>query len=271
MTKEEYISHLENNPSLPESSLRDYQLLLEQFPYFQSARAIQLKALKQHHSFNYNLELKKTAAYTTNREVLFDYVISESFNQQEVSERIKYRTHLENEKDENLEMNLTEANRVLDPYLFQEITPKKKEEEEEKQESTEKDALEQGKPLEFTSKEKYSFTEWLQLTSSKPIKPIDKKEDLSQRSNDNFKLIDEFIEKKPKIIPSKEHQAKPIKISSEPTNTSLMTETLARVYLEQKNYSKAIQAFKILILKNPEKSGLFADQIRAIEKLQENK
>ena len=50
-----------------------------------------------------------------------------------------------------------------------------------------------------------------------------------------------------------------------------MTETLARVYLEQKNYSKAIQAFKILILKNPEKSGLFADQIRAIEKLQENK
>jgi hypothetical protein len=268
MTKEEYISHLENNPSLPESSLRDYQLLLEQFPYLQSARAIQLKALKQHHSFNYNLELKKTAAYTTNREVLFDYVISESFNQQEVSEKIKYRTHLENEKDENLEMNLTEANQVLDPYLFQEVSSK---EEEIEQEKVEEDALEQGKPLEFTSREKHSFTEWLQLTSSKPIKPIDKKEDISQRSNDNFKLIDEFIEKKPKIIPSKEHQAKPIKISSEPTNTSLMTETLARVYLEQKNYSKAIQAFKILILKNPEKSGLFADQIRAIEKLQENK
>ena len=49
-----------------------------------------------------------------------------------------------------------------------------------------------------------------------------------------------------------------------------MTETLARVYLEQKNYKKAIQAYKILILKNPEKSGFFADQIRAIEKLQEN-
>ena len=38
-------------------------------------------------------------------------------------------------------------------------------------------------------------------------------------------------------------------------------------YIEQKNYKKAIQAYKILILKSPEKSGFFADQIRAVEKL----
>ena len=46
-----------------------------------------------------------------------------------------------------------------------------------------------------------------------------------------------------------------------------MTETLAMVYLQQKNYKKAIQAYKILSLKNPEKSGFFADQIRAIKKI----
>jgi hypothetical protein len=40
--------------------------------------------------------------------------------------------------------------------------------------------------------------------------------------------------------------------------------------MEQKNYKKALQAYKILILKSPEKSGFFADQIRAIKKLQEN-
>jgi hypothetical protein len=50
-----------------------------------------------------------------------------------------------------------------------------------------------------------------------------------------------------------------------------MTETLARVYLAQKKYKKAMQAYKILILKNPEKSSFFADQIRAIKKLQKNK
>ena len=50
-----------------------------------------------------------------------------------------------------------------------------------------------------------------------------------------------------------------------------MTETLAKVYVAQKKYKKAIQAYKILILKNPEKSGFFADQIRAIKNIQENK
>jgi hypothetical protein len=48
-----------------------------------------------------------------------------------------------------------------------------------------------------------------------------------------------------------------------------MTETLARIYLEQKNYEKAIQSYKILSLKYPEKSGFFADQIQAIKEIQE--
>ena len=53
-------------------------------------------------------------------------------------------------------------------------------------------------------------------------------------------------------------------------NDGLMTETLARIYLEQKNYDKAIQSYKILSLKYPEKSGFFADQIKAVKQLQEN-
>jgi hypothetical protein len=52
-------------------------------------------------------------------------------------------------------------------------------------------------------------------------------------------------------------------------NDSLMTETLAHVYVEQKKYEKAITAFTILSLKYPEKSSFFALQIEAIKKLQE--
>ena len=48
-----------------------------------------------------------------------------------------------------------------------------------------------------------------------------------------------------------------------------MTETLARVYLEQKKYSKAIQAYEILILKYPEKSTFFANRISDIKILQQ--
>ena len=73
---------------------------------------------------------------------------------------------------------------------------------------------------------------------------------------------------KPKIksLKNSPQQQNTTQEDSKPSN-SLMTETLAKVYLQQKNYKKAIQAYKILILKNPEKSGFFADQIRAVEKL----
>ena len=83
-----------------------------------------------------------------------------------------------------------------------------------------------------------------------------------------FDLIDKFIQGEHKLDPSRE--SKPKKNLAKPYTQrpdSMMTETLAKVYLQQKNYKKAIQAYEILILKNPEKSGFFADQIRAIKKL----
>jgi hypothetical protein len=43
--------------------------------FFQSARALRLKGLYQN-SFNYNSALKVTAAYTTDRTVLFDFITS---------------------------------------------------------------------------------------------------------------------------------------------------------------------------------------------------
>ena len=46
-----------------------------------------------------------------------------------------------------------------------------------------------------------------------------------------------------------------------------MTATLAKVYLEQKKYENAIQAYRILSLKYPEKSSFFAEQIKLINKL----
>ena len=49
-----------------------------------------------------------------------------------------------------------------------------------------------------------------------------------------------------------------------------MTETLARIYVEQKNYDKAIQSYQILSLKYPEKSSLFAIQIESIKVLKKN-
>jgi len=45
------------------------------------------------------------------------------------------------------------------------------------------------------------------------------------------------------------------------------TETLAKIYLKQKRYDRALEIFKSLSLKYPEKNVYFADQIRYLDKL----
>ena len=127
-------------------------------------------------------------------------------------------------------------------------------------------------PLPFTQKDTHSFGEWLKLTQATPILRQEDEDNTEENSTDEksrkFELIEKFIQDRPKMTP-KEIVSKNINLAKPYTQSSdtLMTETLAKVYLQQKNYKKAIQAYKILILKNPEKSGFFADQIRAIQKL----
>lgn len=50
-------------------------------------------------------------------------------------------------------------------------------------------------------------------------------------------------------------------------NDDFITETLASIYFQQKNYEKALDAYKKLSLKYPEKSIYFATQIKEIEKI----
>ncbi len=83
-------------------------------------------------------------------------------------------------------------------------------------------------------------------------------------------MIDKFIEASPKISPIKQGASSVYFELNKQDDSSLMTETLARVYLEQKKYQKAVQAYEILILKYPEKSSFFADRISDIKILQQN-
>ncbi|MBL0735445.1 hypothetical protein JI750_00990 [Flavobacterium sp. GN10] len=141
--------------------------------------------------------------------------------------------------------------------------------------------LEIGKPLDFSLSEKHSFQEWLQLSRTEPI---DRSNEISpeeqakieaakeEERQKKAEIIDKFIENNPKISPIKPGNSAPavqIETSVE-DNSYLMTETLARVYLEQKKYTKAIQAYEILILKYPEKITFFADRISDIKILQQN-
>ncbi|MEP2236721.1 MAG: hypothetical protein ABJI22_00080 [Maribacter sp.] len=346
--------------------------IIDEYPYFQAARALHLKGLKNLNSYKYNKALKVTAAYTTDRDVLFEFITSKDFLQidptkstiaeNEESKEIEIIEEVEEthtadqieivEKEESpitaeevstpdesneeeveiqeietlepdssdiivaattasliapsddkpLPQNEEDADKILDPALFQSKNPANTEDE---------NALDIGKPLTFDAKEKYSFSEWLSLASKKPLeksedniaeevheeiieteaevkeskieksisksqeqkvtpKPIREPKVKSEAIKKKYDRIDKFIASNPKIVPTEQSAIIDISSSSKIDHNELMTETLARVYLEQKKYKNAIQAYKILSLKYPEKSGFFADRIKTVEKLRKD-
>ena len=253
--------------------------VLDEFPFFQSARALRLKGLFNQNSFKYNYALKVTAAHTTDRTVLFDFISSDTF--------VAIQKGLYDKKVlELLDISVVDCEEIKSEIRFESktnpleqsiLTSIKGVSEVEEDTKIAVEKLEIGKPLDFSINEKHSFQEWLQLSRIEPI--VRKKENLvsierltlEEEKNKKNELIDKFIESSPKISPIRQEEvSKTYAEQSQTNNSYLMTETLARVYLEQKKYQKAIQAYEILILKYPEKSSFFANRISDIKILQHN-
>jgi len=161
-------------------------------------------------SVRFNSKIKKAAAYSSNRKILFK-IISDKSNLQN-----------NQEKEKNY------ANK---------------------------------QSLEFSQNEMHSFNEWLTITKASKINRLTSEDD---------KLIKNFISLKPSVKIKKDKKffkSVDIAKSSLKENTDLITETLARVYLEQEHFNKAINAYEKLKLKFPQKSTLFAEQIKLIIEL----
>jgi len=104
---------------------------------------------------------------------------------------------------------------------------------------------------------------------SEPI-PLTAQQQQPTPSTEEVKnLYDAFMEKRPK--PRLDFKATDAAINTASLSTSdyaaYITETLAQVYVKQKLYDRAINAYEILGLKYPEKSGLFAARISEIKRL----
>ena len=104
--------------------------------------------------------------------------------------------------------------------------------------------------------EKYSFLDWFDVIN-----------DDMPKVDEKFDLIDEFIKNPPKIQINNDYEVKSSFKTDQKIKDELITETLAKIYVKQEKFNKAIKAYEILSLKYPKKSSFFADQINDIKKL----
>ena len=129
------------------------------------------------------------------------------------------------------------------------------------------------------------FEKWMSKLSftkdlvNQPTKSLSKNIENEKHSNlieqqskktEKLKIIDNFlsgnIQIKPKSNQKTDKENHDLSEKYTETSPDLMTETLAELYLTQGHIDKAIQAYEILKLKNPEKSTFFARKIQDIKK-----
>ena len=275
------------------SQVYELENIIHEYPYFQVVKAIYLKILYAQESYRYNKELKITAAHIGNRTLLFDFITSTGFKDKK--NVLKKEEMPKAYVDEAIPSEFTTyvSGDVFEKKEFYPVTHTVEQSQTSKEdisssEQQQKEALHMGKPIDFQPNDKQSFATWLEVTRYKPIDRrttktattvdlpfVDKNifEEGDARAK-KFDLIDKFLEANPKIEVNKDYDDTSSNIEiveKKDIGRQFMTETLAKVYLEQEKYTEAIQAYQILMLKNPAKSAYFAEQISIIRKLQQNK
>ena len=291
---------MENPAQMGEKEADELNEVIREYPFFQNAYFLRLKALYNSDSHKYNSFLKQTAAVAGNRAVLFDFITEkhrvakalESYIHEEEDPEFLDRENVQNdpvEPEEKLPVSdmpsaPSETKEKTD-HLVQESNEEDEQPENVQKTNPEEGKSEIGKPLQFDQNEVHSFSEWLKLTRAKPIdrsaetekaintesqtenvEPVDERP-VEDEKDVKSMIIERFLAGQPKITPpEKEAKTKNKNLEHEPSN-ALMTETLARVYVEQGLYKKALTAYEILRLKYPEKSSFFADRIAEINDL----
>ena len=212
---------------------KELESIIFEYPYFQLAHAIYLKSLKIQDQFNFDLILKKTAILSSRRKMIFNWINDNENN----LFKIQKRTKKINIKDTQPLGNQIEGTSNFNRF---------KEEE-----------------------KRMLFVDWvMSYTNSK-------KENENRPLESKIEIIDSFLEKNPKIPKSKEKGNADDFLNLASDNkfnkSELMTETLAKIYVKQQKFKEALYAYRILSLKYPEKSSLFANQIKKLQKKQNKK
>ena len=218
---------------------KELESIIFEYPYFQLAHAIYLKSLKIQDQFNFDLILKKTAILSSRRKMIFNWINETENNLFKIQKRTK-----------KIKIKDTQAlgNHIEGTSNFN----KSKEEE-----------------------QRMLFVDWVISYTNTRKENNTKKENENRPLESKIEIIDSFLEKNPKIPKSKEKGNADDFLNLASDNkfnkSELMTETLAKIYVKQQKFKEALYAYRILSLKYPEKSSLFANQIKKLQKKQNKK
>lgn len=268
MQLQELIKYIKNPKELESESIRELSRTEETYPFFQTVKLLTLK-----HSFLYNQSgyhslLEQVAPYITDRRIIYELIypleepeiLSNENNREEplppeVTLDIN-KEYLKPEKDESaLTSEPTSSLLSIDDENVSSEIDMTQDIEETNIYEMFPDILEIDEVKKADTQ--HAHTEEVAVNA-----------DGSLATDNNKILIDKFIRESPRLVPrEEEHTQEDISESSISEHEGFFTETLAKIYLKQGYYNKAIFTYEKLILKYPEKSDYFAGQIEEIRKL----
>lgn len=232
MNRNDFLNLMQDTVPLNRQLISEVYELIDIFPYFQSAHLLLLKGLQNSADVKFENQLRNSAIHIADREVLY-YL---------------------------LKRKTAEKPSIADPFSDTELI-----------------AIESGQNSQnLTSAIDYSDLLELDLDENltndigEPDNDKDQSEYEDKNSNKLLQsdLINKFIIANPRIEPNREKNNLTVEYVSKPfveEEGGFITETLARIYITQGYYSKAIEIFEKLSLKFPEKSSYFASQIDKVK------
>ena len=249
------ITELIQHPEMMDrDSLYELRSTLALYPYFQTARLLMLQNLFILHDPSFDEELRRAAIYITDRKVLFRLVEAAHYRVR------KDRADQKPQSDNKGKETASAANRtisLIDNFLDTipaDPAPKEK-------------RRRQPTPADAT----IDYVAYLiETDTTADDRPETEQKPLLKGQN----LIDNFIENdRGKIVLSDTVEFTPQLDTTNGGNDGkqadegYFTETLARIYIKQGRYSKALEIIRRLSLNYPKKNAYFADQIRFLQKL----
>ena len=231
-------------------TLYELRSLLALYPYFQTARLLLLQNLYLLHDPTFDEELRRASAYITDRRVVFKMIEGRHYEYRNMMRQQKVA------KPKPVE-NEDRTSTLIDNFLDQ--IPKDYEEE--------IDPKPKRKPTPADAAVDYISY----LVEVEPEGTQEMPGEMPKMFGQD--LIDSFINDdkgKFTLSDTPEYRPEPQSIAQNDeieVGGEFFTETLARIYIKQGRYSKALEIIRRLSLENPKKNAYFADQIRFLEKL----